>query len=1147
MTRILEKLLKKEVRFKWTGEEEQSFQRIKRAFDDAETLCLIRPNLEYGLETDASCVGLGARLYQFQRANPEERFTLAYASRSLKPAEFNYTTTEQEGLALAWALNKFRIILAGRTVHVSTDHRSLTFLGTCAMSSRRIARWMELFAQFDLKLRHIPGAKNTTADQLSRQPAAVVDGKPEKSSVSEDSFERELAALDLLPEEEGDITEWPEWIIQEQKNDPSTSALLREYPRLYLKRQGILRKRDLENFTDKVYIPNAMAWEFLKKVHLFLLHFGTDKVVHFVGRYFVVNNLDRLVRDVVASCATCLASKFYTRPTVGDQYYDLPQDTGLVTSIDLFGPLPRSYRGNKYVLVLTDLFSKHTALYPLRNQKVNAIIEAIENHYIPRRGFVPEALLTDRGGQFLTLKWKQFAARIGTQLKKTSPYNPQANPVERVMRELGRVLCSYAWEDHEDWDQIIPRLETVINHVAHTSTGYPPVALELDYRWYSPGKGIHINTEQKFKLPPKLLPLHQQSFKRRVAPDPETPQSRELARQESRVSLQRSAAKRKTQANKKGIAENFRVGDLVWRRTQKRSDALHRKIKKLFPVYEGPLRVISSPHPNSHELNWLDGRHAGISNLRQLRPHRESLLRPGEPERHPLTPISEISIESEKEPFIAVIENKDSESGSSLSEQFRQLPADHQPWSRLKRTQTHLDLSKCLKEKTEGKIPKRRKVRPLNSVTPSESIAEGEKPTLFDLRIVEDIAWFLQNWRRALIRHKRRKKTERRQEEGDSDFTVSTLSSGSYSTRLQSEIDQAIQGYDRALSFHQRYSPFQTTPNSFKIENRSNRKRRLPFSGYSSEMDSIGEQQLKSIKSMTQLREIRQYWLQRKQDSILRQEAARKKLIDEILKLRQETWDEEKKEKNISPNSAIIENEDSIRDRPEGKRSSCSPVPQQATTSDTPPRLSMQKTRDLSTPSGASEEMPIRCPLLELQEQLEKENTSWRRSKLSEANELREQPDGVELSKPGPSRSTQSRKSMLDWTSDSSEENIPPAQLNTLETTPAYRRRQRFNDPQDPTSRLRNPHTGRFISKANRLLIGPPGKKARPGYLPKRITTSTITSEEKMVTQKTNQQTVFERLGPKIVSQVVLSESDKIVFRNDKERQSNEFNRPSSA
>lgn len=128
LTRNLELLLQKDTKFKWTSQMESDFYDIKQAFQDAPKLFLLRPDMEYGLDTDASCVGLGARLYQFKGTDPATQYLLAYASRSLKSAELNYTTTEQEGLALAWALNKFRIILTGRTVHVSTDHRALTFL-----------------------------------------------------------------------------------------------------------------------------------------------------------------------------------------------------------------------------------------------------------------------------------------------------------------------------------------------------------------------------------------------------------------------------------------------------------------------------------------------------------------------------------------------------------------------------------------------------------------------------------------------------------------------------------------------------------------------------------------------------------------------------------------------------------------------------------------------------------------------------------------------------------------------------------------------------------------------------------------------------------------------------------------------------------
>lgn len=116
-------------------EHDIAFNKVKRLFAEASPLFLINPRLSFGLETDASTVGLGARLFQFDPATPEREFNVAYASRSLTNAEKNYTTTEQEALALKWALTKFRIILEGRKVKVKTDHSALRFLTSCSINT----------------------------------------------------------------------------------------------------------------------------------------------------------------------------------------------------------------------------------------------------------------------------------------------------------------------------------------------------------------------------------------------------------------------------------------------------------------------------------------------------------------------------------------------------------------------------------------------------------------------------------------------------------------------------------------------------------------------------------------------------------------------------------------------------------------------------------------------------------------------------------------------------------------------------------------------------------------------------------------------------------------------------------------------------
>ncbi|KYN09970.1 hypothetical protein ALC57_17908 [Trachymyrmex cornetzi] len=90
-----------------------------------------------------------------------------------------------------------------------------------------------------------------------------------------------------------------------------------------------------------------------------------------------------------------------------------------------------------------DQSSKYVTLYPMQNQQLNTITQALEEDYFLNMG-MPREILTDNAGQFLTRRWTQFADQHEFSIRKTTPYNPQSNPVERVMREIGRVIRTYA-------------------------------------------------------------------------------------------------------------------------------------------------------------------------------------------------------------------------------------------------------------------------------------------------------------------------------------------------------------------------------------------------------------------------------------------------------------------------------------------------------------------------------------------------------------------------------------------------------------------------------------------------------------------------------------------------------------------------------
>ena len=96
---------------------------------------------------------------------------VAFAGRQLNSAETRYHTTDQELLAVMFALQHWRCYLQG-AVHpftLVTDHHLNTYLNTQPTLSRRQARWSEKLQEYDFLWQYKPGSKNI-ADLVSRSP-----------------------------------------------------------------------------------------------------------------------------------------------------------------------------------------------------------------------------------------------------------------------------------------------------------------------------------------------------------------------------------------------------------------------------------------------------------------------------------------------------------------------------------------------------------------------------------------------------------------------------------------------------------------------------------------------------------------------------------------------------------------------------------------------------------------------------------------------------------------------------------------------------------------------------------------------------------------------------------------------------------------
>ena len=119
------------------------------------------------LHTDASTTGLGAVLYQKQGDGKER--VIAYASRTLHRAEWNYDAHRLEFLALKWAItDRFHEYLYGATFEVFTDNNPLTYILSTAKLDAMGHWWVASLGPYNFKLHYKPGKMNTDADSLSQ-------------------------------------------------------------------------------------------------------------------------------------------------------------------------------------------------------------------------------------------------------------------------------------------------------------------------------------------------------------------------------------------------------------------------------------------------------------------------------------------------------------------------------------------------------------------------------------------------------------------------------------------------------------------------------------------------------------------------------------------------------------------------------------------------------------------------------------------------------------------------------------------------------------------------------------------------------------------------------------------------------------------
>ena len=93
-------------------------------------------------------------------------------------------------------------------------------------------------------------------------------------------------------------------------------------------------------------------------------------------------------------------------------------------AMDILGPLPLTPRGNKFVLVVTDYFTKWTESYAIPNQEATTVAEKLVSEFECHFG-VPREIRSNRGKNFESKVMTEVSKLLDIEKKRTTPLQQQ--------------------------------------------------------------------------------------------------------------------------------------------------------------------------------------------------------------------------------------------------------------------------------------------------------------------------------------------------------------------------------------------------------------------------------------------------------------------------------------------------------------------------------------------------------------------------------------------------------------------------------------------------------------------------------------------------------------------------------------------------
>jgi len=278
-----------------------------------------------------------------------------------------------------------------------------------------------------------------------------------------------------------------EWV--EKKDRPSNKeiatygeevkTLMARWKQLTIE-DGVLVRHVREDGTPReicqIVLPAPLRELVLHQLHDLRIvgHLGIQRTVGRVKHRFYWPGVALDVTRWCARCTECASRKGKPHPRrrpLTQLPTGAPFDRIAMDILDTHKPTAKR---NRYILVISDYFTKFTMAFPLRRHTAKNVANVVVNQWIVLFG-VPKAIHSDQGREFESSLFRGVIELLGSKKIRTAPYRPQSDgQVERMNRTILQLLSAFVSDRANDWDVHLPYVMMAYRSSVHSSTGCTP-------------------------------------------------------------------------------------------------------------------------------------------------------------------------------------------------------------------------------------------------------------------------------------------------------------------------------------------------------------------------------------------------------------------------------------------------------------------------------------------------------------------------------------------------------------------------------------------------------------------------------------------------------------------------------------------------